>query len=1103
MFLLRVVFLLTSLMLIPVEAQQIAGSIVGTITDASGSVVPKAEVTITNVSTNAARQTQTDDNGNYTVPFLTAGTYRIGSAAKGFRQKTVDNALLQVGQTLRVDVQLEVGDTTQTVEVQAATASLQTENATVGSVLDAQKIVDLPLNGRNFVQLAQLIPGVQPGTPGSITVRRGRGSIGQGDSPFGSTGMSANGIRDTGNRYFIDGVESMDGDAFTYAFAPSIDSIAEFKVETSSYSAENGAAPGGQISLVTKSGGNQFHGTLWEFNRNDALTSAYNAIGGADIKPPRLNRNQFGGNIGGPIRIPKLYNGKDKTFFFFNWESGRQAAGAVASFRIVPTEAQRNGDLRGLVNAQNGNPINLTDVNGVGIVNNVIPQSALSPQAQVILQNTPLPNTQNGVFNYVNTPQSPVSTQDNYTARVDHNFSTRDVVSVRYVFNDTLENGTPYWGNDERNNLARTQNVATSYTKTLSPMMVNQLRVGWNRMNEYERFGTTNNAAYDIAGKLGIPLTSTRSKDFGPPRVQINGSEGGFSVFDLQQQIGPRDRGYEVWQITNGMSWQKGRHLLKFGVEIDRRNYTKEQARDPRGLYRFDGIYTGSGMADFLLGYLTSATINPVPTVIDMNSLWQAYYLNDEWRVTQNLTVTLGLRYDYFPRWQQYDDKIINIGQNGFALTDYIRPENSPYGRSLLAPDKNNFGPRFGIAWRPSWMSETVIRAGYGIYYQQEHPNANATMVEGAQATAGSMVNGTQGGRPDVLFSSPFVSVQQPYPTFDNATSIDPNMRDAYIQQWNFAIQKKLPGNFLWDVGYVGSKGTRLSIAFDPGALALNRPIELVDPRTPGLPSINARRPNQLFQRAVSAVKSIGNSNYHGFQTKLERRMSRGLTILTAYTWSKALSGPHDQGGLIGNGSFIGSPQDYYNLKNEHSLAGFDVSHRFVQTIMYELPTFQRNAFTRQMTGGWQISTIITAQSGFPGGINDGRDTTGTGQGSRADVVPGQKANLAGDERTWQRWFNTDAFALAQWGAFGTSPRTGAIRLPGLFNTDFSVNKSFRFGERTRLELRSEFFNLFRHYNPEPGAVDRNRQSRTFGAVGGGVQGIATRIIQLGAKFYF
>jgi hypothetical protein len=215
------------------------------------------------------------------------------------------------------------------------------------------------------------------------------------------------------------------------------------------------------------------------------------------------------------------------------------------------------------------------------------------------------------------------------------------------------------------------------------------------------------------------------------------------------------------------------------------------------------------------------------------------------------------------------------------------------------------------------------------------------------------------------------------------------------------------------------------------------------------------------------------------------------------------MSGPHDQGGLIGNGSFIGVPQDYYNLTNEHSLSGFDLPHRFVQTLMYELPTLVKSGWARQATGGWRAATILTAQSGFPAGVSDGRDTTGTGQQSRADVVLGQKANLEDSARTWQRWFNTSAFTLAQWGAFGTSPRTGAVRLPGLINTDFSVDKSFRFGERSRLELRSEFFNLFRHFNPEPGSVDRNVQSRTFGMVGGGVQGVATRIIQLGAKLYF
>lgn len=1084
-------------------AQQINGNIVGTATDPSGSAVPNAVLTVTNADTNVSRAARTDGSGNYSVAFLPAGTYKVTSAAQGFRQKVVENVVLQVGQTVRVDMQLEVGETTQTVEVEASVVSLQTENSTVGTVLDGKKIVDLPLNGRNFVQLAQLIPGAQPGTPGSITVRRGRGSIGQTDSPFGSTGLSVNGVRDTGNRYFIDGVESMDGDSFSYSFSPSIDSLAEFKVETSSYSAENGASPGAQISLVTKSGTNGLHGALWEFNRNDALTSAYNAIGGADLKAPRLNRNQFGANVGGPVVLPKIYNGRDKTFFFFNWESGRQALGAVAGFRIVPTEAQRNGDLRGIVDARTGQPITLQDPLGVGIVNNVIPQQAISPQAKIMLGYTPGPNTQNGVFNFVNTPRSPISKQDNYTARVDHNFSTRDVVSVRYLFNDTLESGTPYWGNDERNNLARTQNVATSYTRTLSPLAVNQLRVGWNKVAEYELFGTTNNPAFDIAGQLGIALTSRRPQDFGPPRVQIAGPEGGFNLFDLQNQIGPRDRGYDVWQITDGLSWQRGRHLLKIGLEFNKRYYSKLQARDPRGLYRFDGIYTGSGLADFLLGYITRAEINPVPTVIDMSSLWQAYYFNDEWKMTPNLTLTLGLRYDFFPRWQQFDDRIVNIGQNGYYVTDFITPENSPYGRSLLAPDKNNFGPRFGIAWRPGFARDTVIRAGYGVYFQQEHPNANATMVEGAQATAGAPVVGTQSGPPDILWSDPFASARQAGVTLGSATSIDPDMRDGYIQQWNFTIQRKLPWDLLVDVGYVGSKGTRLSIAFDPGALAFNRPIELVDPRTPGLPNINARRPNPKFAREVSGVKSVGNSNYHALQMKVDRRMAHGLTLLTAYTWAKALSGPHDQGGLIGNGSFIGQPQDYYNLRNEHSLSGFDVRHRYVQTLLYELPAWGSGFTRRHLTSGWKVATIFTAQTGFPAGIVDNRDTTGTGQQSRADVVAGQKANLDGDQRTWQQWFNTGAFAPARWGFFGTSVRTGAIQLPGLWNADFSLDKSFRFGESKRVELRSEFFNIFRHFNPEPGSVDRNVNSRTFGAVGGGVQGVATRIIQLGAKLYF
>jgi hypothetical protein len=1086
-----------------IEAQQTTATLVGTVTDPSAAVILGASVTVTSNETGVEHAVKTDATGNYSVPFLLAGDYKVAVAATGFRPRSVAHLVLQLGQTARVDFQMEIGDVTQNVDIQANAAALQTENATVGTVIDGTKIVELPLNGRNFVQLAQLIPGAQPGTPGSITVRRGRGSIGQTDSSFGSTGFSANGVRDTANRYFIDGVESMDGDAFTYAFSPSVDSLAEFKVETSSYSAEAGTAPGGQINLLTKSGTNSLHGTLWEFNRNDGLTSTYDAIANKDLKSARLNRNQYGANIGGPVWLPKLYHGKNKTFFFFNWESGRQALGAVPGYALVPTTAQRAGDLRGLTDSK-GNPLTLRDPLNVGIVNNVIPTSALSPQALTFLKFEPAPNTQNGVFNFINTPQSPVSAQDNYTARVDHNLSSKDALMGRYVFNDTLEKGTPYWGHDVRDNRTRTQNVSTSYTRTISPYLLNQLRVGWNGVDESEIFGTTDDTTYDVAGQMGLPLISRRPLDYGPPSISVSGPDGGYSMYNLQRQIGPRVRGYGLWQVDDILSWQKGKHSLRFGFEIDRRNFSFDQARNPRGSFTFNGTYTGSALADFLLGYVKTADINPTPTLTDLNSTWQAYFANDEWKVTQNLTVTLGLRYDYFQRWVQSDNKIIDVYQNGFLVTNTVGPKDSPYGSSLLQPDKNNFGPRLGIAWRPGFLKDTVIRTGYGIYYQQMHPNANFSMVEGAQAYNTASVVGSGSTTPNVFFNNPWAGVNVGTSFLNAVTSIDPNQRDAYVQGWNFTVERQLPASVLLTVGYVGSKGTKLDTAFDEGAMALNRPIQLVDPRTPGLASIDARRPNQAFQTFVEGTKAIGDSNYHSLQIKAERRMARGFTLLTAYTWSKSLSGPQDQGGLIGNGSFIGSPQDYYNLRNEHSLSGFDVPQRFVQTIVWDVPFFSSaKGAAKYLLGGWQLSGIGVAQSGFPAGIDYGVDTTGTGVSSRADIVLGQSGNLAADQRTWTKWFNTGAFVPAQWGAFGTSPRTGAIRLPGLENVDFALKKEVPLRESARIELRSEFFNLFNHFNPAPGSVDRNVQSRTFGAVGGGVQGVTTRIIQLGAKLYF
>jgi len=1080
-------------------AQETTATLVGTATDSTGGVLTNVVVKATNLATNASRQSTSDSSGNYSLP---AGPYTVTAQLAGFQAQKVDRIVLQVQQTARVDFKLQVGSVTESVEVSASAAALQTENSAVGTVIDSGKIVELPLNGRNFIQLAQLIPGVQPGTPGSITVRRGRGSVGQSDASFGATAASANGQRDTANRFFLDGIEVMDYDAVTYSFSPSIDSLAEFKVETSTYSAESGAAPGGQVNMVTRTGTNQLRGTLWEFNRNNDLSQSYDAIAGKSLTPPRLNRNQFGANIGGPVWIPKLYHGRDKTFFFFNWEDGYAAVGNTPAYRIIPPAAVRTGDFSQVKNARTGGPIAILDpFAGTPFPGNIIPQSRLSPQATTFLQFVPQANASNGAFNFLSNPFSAVSHQRNYTPRIDHNFSSHDVLSGRYVFNDTYEAGVPFWGHDERNNLGRTQGVAASETHTFGAAIINEFRMGWHHFGESEVFGSTNDPAYDVAGKMGIPLVSRLPVEYGPPSISINGPDGAYSVYDLQRQIGPRTRSNGLWQFTDVLSWQRGTHFLKFGADFAHRLVTFQQARNPRANFGFDGTYTGSALADFVLGYVKTAGINPTHTNTDLHDWTQSYFVQDDWKVTPRLTLNLGMRYDYFAPYTQSDDRFADVYQNGFVITSIVTPQNSPYGRGLLQPNRKDFSPRFGFAWRPPAWGEWVVRGGYGIYFTPEISNAIFAMAEGDQATSGASVIGNLTGQPNIFFNDPFSSAASaPSGTLPFAVSNDQNLKDSYIQQWNLNVQHKLPGNVVLDVGYVGSKGTRLIVTYGD----MNRPLQVVDPRTPALASLNARRPDPLFPRAVTGDKSVGNSIYHALQVKAERRLAQGLTFLTAYTWSKSITGPSDIGGQVGGGFYIGSPQDIYYARGDRAVSGFDVTQRFVETALYDIPFFHGlHGAGKYLLDGWQVSAIITASSGFPTLVSTNLDTTGTGITSRPDWVLGQKGDIPGDQRTWKKWFNTAAFAQPQYGRFGTSPRTDAFRLPGLINTDFSVNKAFRFKETRSFEFRAELFNLLNHYNPDPQTVDTNLNSATFGAIGGGVQGVTTRVIQLGAKLHF
>lgn len=1069
----------------PLTAQTTTGKIVGTVTDPSGSIVPGAKVTVTDQGTSHSRTTSTDAQGHYEFPFLPVATYAISVQAQGFQTSGVQSFPLNVDQVARVDVKLALGQTSENVKVEASAILMQTENASVGTVIDSTKVVDLPLNGRSFVQLALLTPGVNPGTPGSITLRRNRGSLGQ------SVGMAANGARDTQNRFYYDGIESMDLDSYSFSFSPSVDAINQFRVATNSYSAEIGGAPGGQVNLTTKSGTNAFHGTAWEFNRNDAF-EAFNAFQPrtSGAKPPRLNRNQFGANLGGPVWIPKLYNGKDKTFFFFNWESGRQISGTYGGQALVPTAALRGGDF-------SASPATIFDpASGRPFPNNIIPENRIASYATKFLSGwLPLPNINAAGYNYLSPASSAPTNQDQYISRVDHNFSERDTLSVSYMYDlsETSSIGTFVFNGS--GNRARAQNVSIGEFHTFSPSVVNELRVGWNRFFEHGFFGTTDNPDYDIANRIGIPGVSSDPQNYGPPTFSAG------YTFPSVATSGPRDRVNQVLQLGDNLSVTKGSHFMKFGALIMRRNWSFNEALNPRGTFGFNGTVTAGGaspaldnqFADFLLGLATSAQISSQPFATRLNTTWQAYYFQDDWKILPNLTLNLGMRYEYFaPPVQR--GKIANFDLNGFVTATEIFhgfPDIANTGgrpASLVYPDRNNFGPRFGFAWSVPVIPDFVVRGGYGVYYAPEISNTYTDLtfnppIVNTQNFTGSATNPLQ-------VATAFEGQGSTKAGALGSYAIDPYFRDAYTQEWNLTVEKKLPGQLYFDIGYVASKSNHLAGSYDG-----NRPLDIVIPGPTTAP-IAQRRPLQGFD-SILTTKSFGQSNYQSLQAKLERRVGRGLNLIAAYTWSKSLSNVDSS--TVGGGSYIGGVQNYMDLAAEKSYSGFDLPQRLSIAAIYDLPLLNKTpGLMRTFFGGWQLGAIITAQTGIAASVGGGYDTTGTGITSRLNVVPGQKVFLDRGQRSSARWFNTAAFTSPTPGSFGNSARM-EIHVPGLEDVDASATKSFRFLESQQVMFRAEFFNALNHVNlGPPGTSILN--TAAFGRI---TTAGDPRVVQFGLKYSF
>jgi hypothetical protein len=1074
------------LTLSPAFPQATTANVVGTVTDPSGGLVPAASVTILNRQTGQARKSQSDAQGNYEFTFLQIGEYSLTVEKPGFQKSEVAPFSLSVDQVARIDIKMTIGQSVESVQVSATAVLMQTENATVGTVIDSQKVVELPLNGRSFVQLALLTPGVNPGTPGSITVRRLRGSLGQ------AVGMSANGARDTQNRFYYDGIEAMDLDSYSFSFSPSVDAIMEFKVQSSTYSADIGGAPGGQVNLTTKSGTNKFHGGLWWFNRNDAFT-ALNAfqphVPGA--KPPRLNRNQYGANLGGPVW-------KNKTFFFFNWESGRQIAGSFGGQALIPPAALRDGDFSGVAaiirDPQTGQPF----------AGNRIPTSRIRPfAAKFLSQFVPLPNVNEPGVNYRGPALAAPIDQDQYVSRVDHTFNTRDSLYGSYIYNIQADDTVPTFTWDSRGNRARAQNASLTELHIFSPSVVNEVRAGWHRFFEHEFFGTTDRAEFDIANLIGLPGVSKLPRDFGAPAFSA-----GYTLPSVRT-IGPRDRLNQLWQVSDNLSIRAGAHAIKIGMSIAKRNWTFDEAVNPRGTFNFDGTVTAGGVAatrdhqfaDFLLGLSTSAQVSVEPFATRMNNWWHGYYVQDDWKLTPNLTLNFGMRYEYFsPPVQR--GKATNFDLNGFVPVRQTFhgfpdiPDTTDRPAALVYADKNDFGPRFGFAYSTPWIPDFVLRGGYGMYYTPEITNSWTTLTLNPPIvrTFAFTGNATNPINVETAFGGPGETRVGLF----GSGALDPNLRTTYTQQWNLTAQKRLPKDTYFDVSYVGSKGTNLTASYDG-----NRPIQIVTPG-PGVAPLASRRPFQGFD-TISVTKSIGASNYHSLQMKAERRSARGLSLLGSYTWSHSISDADISS--VGGGAFIAGIQDYMDLSGSRSDSVFDIRHRLSIAAIYDVPLFRdaSQRFVRTFLGGWQLGTIITAQTGFAATLAGVVDTTGTGVVSRPDLLPGKDPMLHRSDRTRDRWFNTAAFALPQPGRFGTAPRH-PIHLPGLNQVDASATKNFRFMESQQLQFRAEFFNAFNHVNL--GAPGLNiRDPDNFGRVTSTSQGAGmagdSRVVQFALKYNF
>ncbi len=1123
---------------LPLAAQQGRGTILGTVTDSSGAAVPSAKVTITNTGTNFTFQAECSQEGFYTTPAIPVGAYTIAAEGAGFKKTVRTGITLQVDQHAQVNLLLEIGAVSESVEVSGQAELVDTSTGTIGKVIENRRVMDLPVNGRSAFALAQLAPAVKST---------------QGNSEgFLDRGLSVSLISINGGPSAVNAME-IDGGTNNQAYYneananPATDSIQEFKVQSNTMSAEFGFTLGGVLNVVTKAGTNQVHGSLYSFMRNSALDSRDTFA----LTKGQFEYNQPGGSLGGPVRIPKIYNGKDKTFFFFNYEQYMYRTSAT-SFSTVPIDTWRQGDFSALKNSS-GVPIVIYDPNttvanpsGSGYVrtpfaNNVIPTNRLDPVAQAALKILPQPNAtpinafaQTNNFYQINRN---ATDSNQYTVRIDHRFSDKNLLFGRFMFFEhnpypLASNFVPLEASGSRTDDLQNKNAVISDTYTFTPRLVNEFRAVL--MRNYLNFKVTS-ADRSWPQKLGLPNT---------PQDVFPAFEVGIAGLNPQGTYG--QRGSTTPQFVDTISYIAGSHTLKAGVDFRRMLGDNLQKSYPSGQFQFTGgltnnpqipTNTGSQLSQFLLGAVSTASVGTYMGESERGYSLSAF-LQDDWKVSRHLTINLGLRYDYQEPSHEMNKGLSNFNPYAknpvtglLGVMTYAGLDGAPL--SPFASEKHDFAPRIGFSFDPFGGGKTVIRGGYALFFANVF---NVSFFGNTAGFANTSTSYTPAGN-NTAFTAfnlkdglPFAPTQPlgaklgPSYLINTGVNYDQgNQSVPYSQQWNLSVSHQILGGIVLEGSYSANRGTHLvaggydmnQLGMQYLSLGLSLQDAVPNPYAATIPGSSATITRSQSLKAYPYYTSInvrnphlGNSMYNAMLLNAEKRFASGLTMLVSFTGSKLISDSvvsplnyiGEQTGIVGyqNGA--------YNRRAERSVDPTDVPRRLVISGLYELPfgpgkmLHSSSGIVNKVIGGWQIGSITTIQKGQPLQVTGANNFLASRPNST-----GVSAKLSNP--TQLQWLDPTAFVKPPDYTYGNVGRMlPDVRGPGILSLDASLVKNTRFGERANLQFRAEAFNSINWTNlsyPNTSfspATNGQNANALFGRI---TSDRGPRNVQLGLKLSF